>query len=126
MRLKIFFLAFFLTALAAVAQPVVQLKQQRLSKWGIGTANFSGIAPIHGDRYVMVSDKEPEDGFFEFRIVQNPTSGQVEYVGLSEFKGNPHPQLDSRGFTLRDCEGVAYNPSLNTVFISGEGDQQIL
>ena len=72
MRLKIFFLAFFLTALAAVAQPVVQLKQQRLSKWGVGTANFSGIAPIHGDRYVMVSDKEPEDGFFEFRIVQNP------------------------------------------------------
>ena len=126
MRLKIFFLAFFLTALAVMAQPVVQLKQQRLSKWGVGTANFSGIAPIHGDRYVMVSDKEPEDGFFEFRIVQNPTSGQVEYVGLSEFKGNPRPQLDSRGFTLRDCEGVAYNPSLNTVFISGEGDQQIL
>lgn len=34
--------------------------------------------------------------------------------------------MNAAGISLRDCEGVAYVPSTNTVFISGEGDQQIL
>lgn len=34
--------------------------------------------------------------------------------------------VDANGVNLRDCEGIAYVPATNTVFISGEGDQQIL
>lgn len=126
MMIRTIFSALFMVATAAVAQPVVQLKQQKLSRWGIGTANYSGIAPLQGDHYAVVSDKEPQDGFFEFRIVQNPVSGQVEYVALEGFRGNPSPRVDRNGKSIRDCEGIAYNPSLNTIFISGEGDQQIL
>ena len=38
MMIRTIFSALFMVATAAVAQPVVQLKQQKLSRWGIGTA----------------------------------------------------------------------------------------
>ena len=52
----------------AAAQQAVDLGQVSLSKWKIGTGNYSGIAPMGDGRYAVVSDKEPADGFFVFRI----------------------------------------------------------
>ena len=100
---------------AAPAQQAVELTQQKMSKWDIGTANYSGIAPIGNSQYVLVSDKEPTDGFFVFTIIQDPTTGE----------GNVVPQVDAQGMSQRDCEGIAYFPTNGTVFISGEGDQEI-
>lgn len=113
-------------ACPAVAQQAVELQQTSLAKWNIGTAHYSGITPLGGERYAVVSDKEPSDGFFIFRISQNAATGQVTSVFLDDFKGNPAPKLDSKGRSLRDCEGIAFSPDANAVYISGEGDQQIL
>lgn len=109
----------------AGAQQAVELKQRKLAKWNIGTANYSGISPMGGNRYALVSDKEPTDGFFVFCIDQNSSTGKIEDVYLEGFYGNPSPVTDGDGNTVRDCEGVAYYAPNNTVFISGEGDQAI-
>ncbi len=115
-----------LYAFTLSAQQVSDLGQVSLSRWGIGSAQYSGIAPMGDDKYAVVSDKEPADGFFVFRISQNGRTGKVTNVYLEGFYGNPDAQTDSKGISTRDCEGVAYNPSTQTVFISGEGDQEIL
>ncbi len=79
-------------------------------------ANYSGITPIGGNRYAVVSDKQDEDGFYEFLITQNDTTGLVENVEVIGFHGN--------GGKLRDAEGAAFSHD-NTVFISAEDDQRI-
>jgi hypothetical protein len=107
-------------------QQAQDLGQQSLSKWNIGTANYSGITALGNDRYALVSDKEPSDGFFVFSIRQNATTGQVDSVRLEGFYGNAAPTLDASGLTVRDCEGIAYFAPVGTLFISGEGDQEIL
>lgn len=108
------------------AQTALELKQQSLSKWNIGAAQYSGITSLGGNRYALVSDKEPTDGFFIFRIDQSSTTGDVTQVYLEGFKGNKHPKVDAQGISIRDCEGIAYVPSRGTLFISGEGDQRIM
>ena len=122
----IFFILMSLYSVFSVGQTAVELKQQNLSKWKIGTANYSGITALGNDRYAIVSDKEPTDGFYIFKIQQDSIEGQVENVVLEGFYGNPSPVLNNEGLTLRDCEGIAYFANDNTVFISGEGDQKIL
>ena len=122
-KLWIILLALF--PLCATAQQAVELKQQKLSKWGIGTANYSGIAPMGGNRYAVVSDKEPADGFFVFSIDQDANSGKIKDVYLEGFWGNPSPVTDAQGNSVRDCEDVAYFPLNNTLLIAGEGDQAI-
>lgn len=111
---------------AATAQTAVELKQQSLARWGIGTAQYSGIAPMGEGRYALVSDNEPADGFFVFRIAQDSLTGEVASVTLEGFRGKEAATTDSRGNSLRDAEGVAFVPDSRTVFISGEGDQRVL
>ena len=123
---KLATLLFLLLPFLLSAQPMMEHKPVKLSRWGIGTGQFSGIAPLGNDLYAVVSDKEPTDGFFTFRIKQNETTGKVEEMSLEGFAGNPHPSLDRYGCSTRDTEGIAYFPSANSVFISGEGDQRIL
>lgn len=107
------------------AQQAVELKQVSLGKWSVGAANYSGITALGNGNYAVVSDKEPQDGFFLFHIAQNAMTGAVEGVRLEGFKGNPNPRLDSKGISARDTEGIAYYPAAKTLFISGEGDQAI-
>lgn len=118
--------ALALGSLNITAQSALELKQQSMSKWNIGAAQYSGITALGGNHYALVSDKEPTDGFFLFRIDQNATTGEVTQIYLEGFKGNKHPKVDAQGISIRDCEGIAYVPSRNTLFISGEGDQRIL
>ncbi len=122
----VFLLSLVLAPLAAAAQSSLELAQQSLAKWGIGSAQYSGITPIGNGRYALVSDKERTDGFFIFRIDQNPLTGDVTNVVLEGFRGNSSPKVDAQGISVRDCEGVAYFPAAHTLFISGEGDQEIL
>ena len=127
-----FRLTFCLTALALFmpsllfAQTAMTLKQQSLAKWNIGAAQYSGITALGDNLYAMVSDKEPADGFFVFRIEQNKITGQVRNVSLEAFKGNKNAKVDAKGICIRDCEGIAYFPPSKTIFISGEGDQRII
>lgn len=119
-------LAAALTFASASAQTALELKQQSLAKWNIGAAQYSGITALGGNRYALVSDKEPTDGFFIFRIDQSAITGDVTNVYMEGFYGNRSPKVDAQGISIRDCEGIAYVPQSNTLFISGEGDQRIL
>lgn len=120
------FLFLVLLSVPSFAQRMVELKQVNMSRWGIGVAQYSGITSMGGNRYALVSDDEPSDGFFLFRIDQNSRTGEVEAVYMEGFKGHAPASVDGRGKTLRDEEGIAWFAPLRTLFVSGEGDQQIL
>ncbi len=112
-----FTLTLFLCATTCMSQ-ITMLRQQKLKKWGIPAANYSGIAPLGGSRYAVVSDKQTEDGFYEMEILQDETTGEVEEVRLIAFHGN--------GNSCRDAEGISFMPSSGTIFISAEDDQRIM
>ena len=96
------------------------LRQRSMKRWGVAPANYSGITPLGGNRYALVSDKEATDGFYTVQILQDPETGKVVEVIPEGYHANP------AGTAVRDCEGIAYFPPSGTLFISGEGDQQIL
>lgn len=125
MRKTFLILALALGSLPLWAQKATVLRQQSLSRWNIGTANYSGITSLGGNRYALVSDDEAADGFFIFRIDLNPSTGEIVSVYLEDWKGNAEPQRNANGRSVRDCEAIAYHPSTNTLFIVGEGDQSI-
>lgn len=47
-------------------------------------------------------------------------------VYMDGFYGNPEAAVDAQGMSVRDCEGIAFHPASGTLFIAGEGDQEIL
>ncbi len=124
--MKRFFL--FIAALfpfTLTAQRAEPLEAQSLAKWDIPAGNYSGITPLGGDRYAVVSDKDSTDGFHIFRIEISKATGVVTNVEYEGFFGNPTGTRTWNGYSTRDCEGIAYHPS-GSLFISGEGDQQIM
>ncbi len=96
---------------------ITMLDQQKMNRWNVPAANYSGITPIGEGRYAVVSDKQDGDGFYEFEITQNDITGQVENIKVVAFHNN--------GGKQRDAEGIAYFPDRQTVFISAEDDQRI-
>ncbi len=83
----------------------------------IPPGNYSGICHLQGDRYAVVSDKADGDGFFVFRL---SIDGAAQRITQAENLG-----YRSSGMPNRDMEGICYRPSSNTVFISGEADNEI-
>jgi len=110
-----------ISTLPATTEAGVGLPQQALSKWGIEPANYSGITPLGGGRYAVVSDKGAADGFYIWKISQDPDTGAVLSVESEGFFANT---IDAT--SGRDCEGIVYVPRMGTVFICGEGDQRVL
>ena len=96
--------------------PAVAQRPQRFHKQ-LPPGNYSGIAPLGNDRFAVVSDKTPEDGFYVFRILTDTVRGRITKVENEGFR--------SSGLPNRDMEGVCYRPSTNTVFISGEKDNEV-
>ncbi len=94
--------------------------------WGIRAANYSGITHIAADTFAIVSDKEKLNGFFLFTIQQDPRTGEILHVTSDSLRGVAPTLMDTSGISLHDCEGIAYFPERNTLFISSEGDQSIL
>lgn len=125
-RLQATLAMLFCILAAASAQQAAELKQQNLADWNIGSGQYSGITPLGEGRYAVVSDKEPSDGFFIFHITQDSNTGVVTDAWLDSFQGSEPAAVDEQGISLRDAEGIAYCPQSRTLFISGEGDQQIL
>lgn len=99
----------------------VGVPQQNLALWGIKPANYSGITPLGGGRYAVVSDKESADGFYVWKITQDPESGRVLSVENEGYLANRNDATSGR-----DCEGIAYFPKAGTVFISGEADNRVI
>ncbi len=123
----------FTFAFSAVAQKGTALRQRSMAKWGVRAAGYSGIAPLGGGRYAVVSDDEPVAGFFVFSVSQDSLTGDVTDVRVEGFRPDSAAAVSTSSArsgssrrSPRDCEGVAFFPSDSTVFICGEGDQQVL
>lgn len=114
--------AILLFGLPAFAQQAEVLSQQRLSRWGIDGHDFSGIAPLVGGRYAVVSDKVPARGFFVLRIEQDSITGAVIRVANEGFLRD---SLAPSFAIPPDCEGVAVDPGERRVWIADESTQQI-
>lgn len=84
----------------------------------VPAGNYSGITYLGDNRYAVVSDKSATDGFFIFDIQLDSLSGSIISVTNQGFK--------SSATANRDQEGIAYVPSTNTIYISGEQDNRIL
>lgn len=84
----------------------------------VPAGNYSGITHIEGNKYAVVSDKSPNDGFFVFSIDVDSVSGELIDVKCEAFYGD----------SLRggDCEGITYCKNSSTFFISREADASIV
>ena len=90
-----------------------------LSRWHIPRGHYSGITWLGGTSYAIVSDKEPQVGFFVWEIEQDPSTGAIRNVQDKGFRGTEYPYV-------RDAEGVCLCPWRESLFVSGEADQRIL
>ncbi len=103
-----------LLSLSLAAQRTYKLKRFR-----IPPAHYSGIAPLDGGRYAVVSDEEAQAGFYVWSIQMDSVTGRVLSVAGEGFRGVPYGED-------RDAEGVAHCSERGTLFVSGEADQRIV
>lgn len=96
---------------------VVHECKQKSFKKTVPPGNYSGITHISGNKYAVVSDKSPYDGFYIFSIDIDSITGELVNVRNEGFFSD----------SLRngDCEGVAYCNYLSTLFICRETDSAI-
>lgn len=120
-----FLLSSLLGAVPAAAQQAHELRQVSLSRWKIGSANYSGITPVGEGLYAVVSDKGPVPGFFLLHIQQHPATGEITNVYLKEFVKTAGKPGDGDLPRSHDTEGIAYYPVRKSLFISAEDDQSI-
>lgn len=97
---------------------VVKVHRQRSFRKTVPAGNYSGITSLGADRYAVVDDKAPDDGFAIFRIDIDTVSGKILDV--------VHEGYRSSGTSGRDMEAVAFFPPAGTVFVSGERDNSIM
>ena len=118
------FLAFSLLA-GAQDWKVVRENPQKAFPKTVAAGNDSGIAHLHDDIYAVVSDKSDSALYFNFRILVNPKTGeleQVENLGFTERTdgtlndGKPW-QGQEKGF---DHEAIV-KVSDSTLVIASEG-----
>ena len=118
------FLAFNLLA-GAQDWKVVRENPQKAFPKTVAAGNYSGIAHLHDDIYAVVSDKSDSALYFNFRILVNPKTGeleQVENLGFTERTdgtlndGKPW-QGQEKGF---DHEAIV-KVSDSTLVIASEG-----
>ena len=118
------FLAFSLLV-GAQDWKVVRENSQKAFPKTVAAGNYSGIAHLHDDIYAVVSDKSDSALYFNFRILVNPKTGeleQVENLGFIERTdgtlndGKPWQGLE-KGF---DHEAIV-KVSDSTLVIASEG-----
>ena len=97
--------------------PLSTLSQPQRFHRQLPAGNYSGICSIGGNRYAVVSDKASEDGFYIFSIDIDSVKNRIRGVANEGYR--------SSGLPNRDMEGICYRPSSQTLFISGEVDNEI-
>jgi len=103
--------------LTLMAQKVTLHKQRAFPKT-VSAGNYSGIAWLGGSKYVVANDKSPTAGFYLMTIETDSITGDLLSVREDSFLTNDLPN--------RDEEGICYMPQTQTVFVSGEKDQEII
>ena len=100
----------------ASAPPKQKAARQRFHR-ELPPGNYSGICSIGGGRYAVVDDKAAEDGFYIFRLDIDSGSGRIRSAANEGYRSSGQPN--------RDMEGVCFRPSSQTLFISGEKDNEV-
>ena len=95
---------------------IIAQKPQRFHK-ALPAGNYSGITALGNNRYAVVSDKSETEGFFILHIETDSAKGCITSLENEGFQ--------SSGLPNRDVEGICYRPTTNTVFISGEKDNEV-
>ena len=117
MRKRVILSLLLAVELQATAQQITQNKQHHFPKV-VPAGNYSGITWLGGDHYAVVNDKSATAGFYLMTIRTDSITGDIIEVRADSFM--------TCGLPNRDEEGICYVPQTNTVFVSGEGDGQIL
>ena len=106
-----------LAPLTLMAQEAMLHKQRAFPKT-VSAGNYSGIAWLGGSTYAIANDKSPTAGFYLMTIETDSLTGDLLTVSEDTFL--------TSGLPNRDEEGICYMPHTQTVFVSGEADQEIL
>lgn len=104
---------------------VVQNYQQRTFPSSVPAGNYSGLAHLQDDIYAVVSDKSDSALYFNFQILVNKETGELENVkclGFSSRINNASSLLEAKRQEERgyDLEAIA-KVSDSTVVVSSEG-----
>ena len=110
-------MALLLAPLTMLAQEAMLHKQRAFPKT-VSAGNYSGIAWLGGTKYAIANDKSPTAGFYLMSIEIDTITGDLLTVHEDTFL--------TSGLPNRDEEGICYMPQTQTVFVSGEEDQEIL
>ena len=105
-----------IAALIVVPLFVFSQRQQHFRKQ-LPAGNYSGICAIGNDCFALVDDKAPTDGFRLVRILFDADGQRISSLEDLGYR--------SSGLPNRDMEGICYRPSTNTLFISGEADNEV-
>jgi hypothetical protein len=100
-----------------IAQEVTVLKQKAFPKT-VSAGNYSGITWLGASHYAIANDKSPTAGFYLMTIETDSITGELLTVREDTFL--------TSGLPNRDEEGICYVPQSQTVFVSGEADQEII
>ena len=105
-----------IAALIVVPLFVFAQRQQHFRKQ-LPAGNYSGICAIGDDCFAVVDDKAETDGF---RIIRIGFDADKQRISQLEDLG-----YRSSGLPNRDMEGICFRPSSQTLFISGETDNEV-
>ncbi len=115
--MRLLWAALMLMPLTVIAQEVTLLKQKAFPKT-VSAGNYSGITWLGASRYAIANDKSPTAGFYLMTIETDSITGELLTVREDTFL--------TSGLPNRDEEGICYVPQSQTVFVSGEADQEII
>lgn len=112
------FLFLFLTGLAVspLRAQVVEHEQHAFPE-DIPAGGYSGITWLGDSLYAVVADNTAKEGFFLFSI-QLDSIGDITAAKCLGFKGGDAPG--------RDNEGIAWCRQTNSIFVTGERDNQVV
>lgn len=117
--MKITFLLAILFPVALCAQEAQLFKQHNMKRWGVPAGNYSGITPIGGDGFALISDKQEAVGWTE-TTASFGTSGDIEQMTFIAHHFNAAKQGSGD-----DCEGIVCVAE-ERFFVSSEKSQQIM
>lgn len=115
--MRLLWAVLMLMPLTVIAQEVTLLKQKAFPKT-VSAGNYSGITWLGASRYAIANDKSPTAGFYIMTIETDSITGELLTIREDTFL--------TSGLPNRDEEGICYVPESQTVFVSGEADQEIL
>ena len=118
---------FLVFSLLAGAQDwkVVRENPQKAFPKTVAAGNYSGIAHLHDDIYAVVSDKSDSALYFNFRILVNPKTGELEQVENLGFTERTDGTLNDGKFWQGQEKGFDHEAivkaSDSTLVIASEG-----